>query len=116
MKRIVNYRVYDTDKDKSLGGWNNGKPRDADAYYEETLYVTSTGGYYLHMVGGPSSPAMLGWGGRADFGVAPMGELIEPLTNELAWKWGKKHLPNPMPDMEPQCSKSSKSLYQETRD
>ena len=100
MKRIVNYRVNDTDKDKSLGGWNNGKPRDADAYYEETLYVTSTGVYYLHMVGGPSSPAMLGWGGRVDFGVAPMGELIEPLNNELAWKWGKKHLPNPMPDMD----------------
>ncbi len=95
MKRIVNYRVYDTDNDKRLGGWNNGKAPDADSYYEENLYITPTGGYYLHMIGGPDSPAMLGWGGRAAFGIAAMGQLIEPISSELAQEWGKKHLPQP---------------------
>lgn len=95
MKRIVNYRVYDTNADKKLGSRNNGKAPDADAYYEESLYVTPTGGYYLYIVGGPDSPAMPGWGGRADFGVAGMGELIEPVSNERAWEWGKKYLPQP---------------------
>ena len=95
MKRIVNYRVYDTDTDKKLGGWNNGRHPQAGSYYEESLYVNPNGAYYLYMFGGPDSPAMLAWGGRADFGIAGMGELIEPISNEEAWEWGKKHLPKP---------------------
>ena len=93
MKRIVDYRVYDTDTDKKLGNWNNGKRPDADAYYEESLYVNPNGAYYIYIFGGPNSPAKLGWGGRADFGIAGMGELIEPITKELARKWGQAVLP-----------------------
>jgi hypothetical protein len=98
MKRIVSYHVYDTSTDKALGTWTNQKSRVSTSYYEETLYVTPAGEYYLHLVGGPDSPARLGWGGRADFGIAGMGELIEPLTDEEAWAWERKFAPKEKSD------------------
>ena len=96
MKQIIQYRVYNTAVDRCLGGWNNGFHPESTSYYEENLYVTPTGAYYLYQVGGPDSPCRMAWGGRPDyFGEASLGCQIRPLTNEQAWGWGKAHLPSP---------------------
>ena len=91
MKTIINYHLCDTETDKKLGTWNNGRHPEAASYYEENLYITPVNGYYLHLVGGYESPARLGWGGRADFGVAAMGELIKLLSAEEADAWMEKY-------------------------
>jgi hypothetical protein len=55
MVRIINKKTYDTDKDEHLGfkyvgvfGHLNG--------FEEQLFITKSGQYYLFGAGGPESP------------------------------------------------------------
>jgi hypothetical protein len=55
MKTIINKKTYDTDKDEHVGfkyvgvfGHLNG--------YEEQLFVTKKGQFYIYGAGGPESP------------------------------------------------------------
>ena len=87
MKKIINGRVYDTEKAKELGTYANyGSWRDF-SHLEETLYRKKTGEYFLYGVGGPRSPyaehTVNGWGS---------GDAIRPLTFEDARKWAEEKL------------------------
>ena len=53
MKKIMNGKMYDTDKATALGyDTSGGTPRDL-SWWKETLYQKRTGEFFLHGEGGP---------------------------------------------------------------
>lgn len=88
MKKIINGRVYDTEKAKELGTYANyGSWRDF-SHFEETLYRKKTGEYFLFGEGGPmtryaEAEGQNGWSG---------GKRIMPMTYDEAREWAEKHL------------------------
>lgn len=87
MKKIINGRLYDTDKAELLTIWNNGFPYSDLSFVEESLYRTNKGKYFLYCEGGPNSE-YFEW----DEGNRRKGETIRPLTSEEARAWGEKHM------------------------
>lgn len=88
MKKIINGARYDTDTAKKLGFSQNSPESDLD-WYEEALYRTKSGKYFIHGVGGPrtkyASP-------RGDGGWCS-GEAIVPISEDAARQWAEKKLP-----------------------
>lgn len=88
MKKIIDNRVYDTDKATSIGFWRNmDNPRDID-YCEQSLYRKRTGEYFLYGYGGPRSI----YARAVDANSWQGGEKIEPMTVEEARRWAEEHL------------------------
>lgn len=54
MKKIIAKKEYDTDKSTVVKKVTHGSFGDPDGY-EETLYVTETGNYFLYVKGGDGS-------------------------------------------------------------
>lgn len=54
MRKIINKRVYDTKTSQLLGHNVNGTWGDPEGY-EEFLYKTTKGGYFIHGIGGTES-------------------------------------------------------------
>ncbi len=55
MKKIICKREYDTDAATLIKKFTHGELGDADGY-EETLYQTEAGLYFLYVNGGEASP------------------------------------------------------------
>ena len=55
MKKIINGKVYDTEKAKALGSWSKGDGWRDFSYREETLYRKKTGEFFLFGEGGPAT-------------------------------------------------------------
>lgn len=87
MKKIINGKVYDTDKAHELGSDSHGYPRDFE-YWCETLYQKRTGEYFLHGDGGPMTKYAVSIGQNQWTG----GEKILPLSPDSARKWAEEHL------------------------
>lgn len=74
MKKIVNCKLYDTEKAEPIHTWGYNR---ATAYsIREILYHTKKGAYFLHRKGGR---------------LAEIGEEIVPLTFRKALKWLEEH-------------------------
>jgi len=87
MKKVINNKVYDTEAAKLLGSSNNGhRPNDFD-YYEESLYRTKSGNYFLHGEGGANSRYGV-WHGNS----GGPGEKIMPMSYSEATEWAQKNL------------------------
>jgi len=87
MKKIINGRLYDTEKAKELGSDSYSNRRDFH-YWVETLYKKRTGEFFIYGEGGPLSKyaeavGLNEWSG---------GERIMPLSYEEAQKWAEEHL------------------------
>lgn len=87
MKKIINGKVYDTEKAQEIGIWDNGSYGCFDSI-QETLYCKRTGELFIHGVGGASTKyaecrAGDGWTG---------GSKIIPLTWDAAREWAEEHL------------------------
>lgn len=88
MKKIINGKVYDTEKAKQVASYSNaGSWRDFQ-HYEETLYLKKTGEYFLFGEGGPMTRYARSEGQNSWTG----GERIEPLTYAAAKEWAEEHL------------------------
>ena len=88
MKKIINGKVYDTEKAKQVASYSNaGSWRDFQ-HYEETLYLKRTGEYFLFGEGGPMTRYARSEGQNSWTG----GERIEPLTYAAAKEWAEEHL------------------------
>jgi len=88
MKKIINGKVYDTEKAKQVAFYSNaGSWRDFQ-HYEETLYLKRTGEYFLFGEGGPMTRYARSEGQNSWTG----GERIEPLTYAAAKEWAEEHL------------------------
>lgn len=87
MKRIINNKVYDTDKAKRVGTWDNGHNTSDFRYCSEDLYLKRNGEFFLYGEGGPMSKYVKRHGSDVGYG-----ERISPLSYEEAQKWAEKHL------------------------
>ncbi len=88
MKKIINGKVYDTDKATELGYYSNGGSWRDFQHYEETLYRKKTGEYFLFGEGGP----MTRYAERVELNSWGSGSRIMPLTYQEATAWAEKHL------------------------
>lgn len=88
MKKIINGKLYDTDKAVYLGYDLYAGPMDF-TYWREELYRKRTGEFFLYGQGGPASKYAVasvtgsGWDG---------GEKIVPLSYDKAREWAEEHL------------------------
>lgn len=87
MKKIINGKVYDTDKARELGADSYSSPRDF-GYWCETLYQKRTGEFFLYGEGGPMSR----YARSIDQNSWSGGEKIMPLSAANARKWAEDHL------------------------
>lgn len=88
MKKIINGKVYDTEKAKFLATWKSyGSWRDFN-HIEESLYQKKTGEFFLHGEGGPATK-YAETVGQNEWGF---GERIMPMSYEDARKWAEKQL------------------------
>lgn len=88
MKKIINGKVYDTEKAKELATWSNGGSWRDFKHLEETLYRKKTGEFFLFGEGGPMTQyaeqvELNGWSG---------GSRFMPMTYAEATKWAEEHL------------------------
>jgi len=88
MKRIINGRRFDTEakhtKAVASGSWGSGGDFDA---YDETLYRTSHGNWFVAGCGGPHTK----YGRNAEGGGIGGGPGLFPLTMEQAFDWLEYH-------------------------
>ena len=54
MKKIINYKKYDTETARVVGNWISGS-KEEDNYRDETLYCKKNGEYFLDDKGGMCS-------------------------------------------------------------
>ena len=88
MKKIINGKLYDTEKAKELGHWANMGDRRDSRQVEETLYRKRTGEYFLHGEGG----ALTKYAVTIDDNNWSGGEKIIPLSAGKAREWAEEHL------------------------
>lgn len=88
MKKIINGKVYDTEKAKKVARWYSSYARNDFNYYEEELYKKKTGEFFLYGEGNAASPYSRSCGQNEWCG----GEKIVPLTFKEAQEWAEKHL------------------------
>lgn len=87
MKKIINGKVYDTDKAKELGTYSNGGGWNDFNHFEETLFQKRTGEFFLFGKGNANTKyaevIQNCWSG---------GRKIMPMPYEDARKWAEEHL------------------------
>jgi hypothetical protein len=90
MKKIINGRLYDTEKATPVG--TDFTPAGFGVtdfqWYSEQLYRKRTGEYFLHGEGGPLSPYSEPYGQGGSQG----GSRIAPLTAKQAREWAETHI------------------------
>lgn len=75
MRKIINGKIYDTEKAEYLGSYDNGCCRNNFSFYEAELYKTKKGNYFI-------------WVGGRCMG----GSNIYTVSKEQARQWAEKHL------------------------
>ena len=89
MKRIINGKRYDTSSAKKLAeACSKSYSRRDFGFWEEELYLTKSGNYFLHGVGGPASKYAEACGQNNWTG----GEKIIPISEEAAKVWAEEHI------------------------
>lgn len=87
MKRIINGKVYDTDKARECGSDSYSNSRDFN-HWSETLYQKRTGEFFLHGSGGPMSR----YAERVEQNMWSGGQQLIPLSYDKARQWAEEHL------------------------
>lgn len=87
MKKIIQNKVYDTDKAKLQASYSSDYPVSSFQYYEEALYLKKNGEYFLYGSGNAASPYA-----KKTAEVKVPGEKIVPFTYEEAKTWAEKKL------------------------
>lgn len=81
MKKVINGKLYNTETAKCIDWVNVGNGKNDLNGYEETLYVTKKGNFFLHGEG---------WGKYmkpSPMGGYGYGESIIPITKKEAENW-----------------------------
>ena len=87
MKKVIQGVLCDTSTAKYLGSASYLGDRDF-AHWNEALYRTKSGKYFLYGEGGPASRYAVTIGQNEWSG----GEKIQPLSREAAMKWAEEYL------------------------
>ena len=85
MRKIAGGKIYDTAKAKVVAEWANHYYRNDINYYEEILYRTAKGNWFIYREGESKYKEPAG----ADTGGG--GEGITPLTADEAYIWLEEH-------------------------
>ena len=88
MKKVLGGHVYDTSKAKKLGSFEASCGCSDFHYYEEELYRTKSGYYFLYGTGNAASP----YARQVETNTWSSGEKILPLTEKEAKEWAEDHL------------------------
>lgn len=88
MKKVLNGKLYDTEKAQRLASWENIQDVRSFNHMEETLYRKRTGEYFLHGEG----EARTRYARQYEGHMWGHGEEIIPLTVEAAQNWAEEHL------------------------
>lgn len=88
MKKIINNKVYDTERARKVGTWCSAELPNDIQYTEETLYRKKNGEYFLHGFGGPASV----YRAAAALDGFISGEKVLPLSFDQARQWAEIHL------------------------
>jgi hypothetical protein len=86
MKKIVNGKRYDTKTAEVVTSYSNDYPTNDFNWYEESLYKTKSGNWFLAGEGGPMSKYSVSCGNSTSGGS----NLI-PLTKDEAKEWLEEH-------------------------
>ncbi|MHA6252764.1 hypothetical protein [Oceanobacillus sp. CAU 1775] len=92
MKKIINKKIYDTDKAILVAEYSNGLFLGDFNYIYEELYLTDTGQFFLHAQGGPNTKYSESNGNQTS-GI----ETIILLDSVEAYAWLEKH--NKIPEI-----------------
>ena len=82
MKRVIDRKLYDTDRAEQIARYAPLTNRGDYNYLIETLYKTDSGEYFLHGDGGAATK----WAEKISNQRTP-GEKIQLLTDEEALDW-----------------------------
>ena len=88
MKKVINGKLYDTEKAAKMASWENNQDYTSFNHLEETLYRKRTGEYFLHGAG----EARTKYAQRYEDNMWGHGEQIIPLTVKAAQEWAEEHL------------------------
>jgi len=88
MKKVINGKLYDTEKAQRLASWENIQDVRSFNHMEETLYRKRTGEFFLHGEG----EARTRYARQYESNMWGHGEEIVPLTVQAAQKWAEEHL------------------------
>ena len=88
MKKVINGKLYDTEKAAKMATWENNRDYTSFNHLEETLYRKRTGEYFLHGAG----EARTKYAKRYEDNLWGHGEEIIPLTVKAAQEWAEEHL------------------------
>lgn len=87
MNKVIEGKRYDTETAKFLGAaYSDLSPTDF-GYWEEELYRTKSGNYFLHGVGGPMSQYAVHAGNSSSGGA-----VIKPYSMAQAQRWAEDNL------------------------
>lgn len=87
MKKILDGKLYDTQKAKMIGEHCNGYWKSDFRYKNEELYKKENGEFFLYGEGGPLSSYAISYGNDFCYG-----ETIIPFELSDAKKWCEKYL------------------------
>lgn len=87
MKKIINGKVYDTDKAEELGIYEYSNPSDF-RHISETLYRKRTGEFFIWGAGGP----MTKYARAVEQNSWSGGQRIMPMSFAEAREWAEEHL------------------------
>ncbi len=88
MNRVINGSRYDTDTARQLGCSASNCLRSDLSWWEETLYRTKAGKYFIFGEGGP----MTRYAKSLGDGSYGYGQSITPVSEEKAREWAENHL------------------------
>lgn len=88
MKKVLNGKLYDTEKAAKMASWENIQDCRSFNHLGETLYRKRTGEYFLHGAG----EARTKYAQRYEDNMWGHGEEIIPLTVKAAQEWAEEHL------------------------
>ena len=88
MKKVINGKLYDTEKAVRMASWENIQDVRSFNHMEETLYRKRTGEFFLHGEG----EARTRYARQYESNMWGHGEEIVPLTVQAAQEWAEKHL------------------------
>lgn len=87
MKKVIDGKLYDTEKAMRLGYWSNSYSRGDFNFCEESLYITNKSNYFIYGSGGALSKYSVCLGHNCTGG-----EQIEPVSEDAAKQWAEEHL------------------------
>ncbi|MEG0774375.1 hypothetical protein [Clostridium sp.] len=86
MRKVIERRVYDTETALIIAEYWNGLGRNDFGYFEETLYRTKKGSFFLYGSGGPLTRYSESSGNQT-WGIS----TIIPLSHDEAYDWLERH-------------------------